>query len=374
MKVPVRKDSIKVGVYWDNGHASNPNFPCIDRSDPDGKKWSAMQVVVEFETEIKGVSIWAQIDITEYMKVTMQGYKDWDGGKLEFDYAANIYTQTNFDFTVQIKTDGSGQWEDISNSVTSNMKNADLVNKYKKMINADGGYIELVDTEIIGRDYYIIEQFPLFNVHLGLNYVLKFDLAAGINSNFTYLDATQVGMRGKTGKGNYLESYSHEMLGANRYAYDLTACGYVGVKTGLKGSLTLSFTGLSKFGKIGISIELGAYFDVYGYLDLSISKPDQFSNNVEKSFSGAYYMELGIYLEVKLFAAAEAFGAEADWPIVDEKWKLFSIGNQYIPLQLTGASNTEYFMHQNNGSIFDICGISALCMDMKTGDIVDKKP
>ena len=374
VKVPVRKDSIKVGVYWDNGHASNPNFPCIDRSDPDGKKWSAMQVVVDFETEIKGVSIWAQIDITEYMKVTMQGYKDWDGGKLEFDYAANIYTQTNFDFTVQIKTDGSGQWEDISNSVTGNMKNADLVNKYKKMINADGGYIELVDTEIIGRDYYIIEQFPLFNVHLGLNYVLKFDLAAGINSNFTYLDATQVGMRGKTGKGNYLESYSHELLGANRYAYDLTACGYVGVKTGLKGSLTLSFSGLSKFGKIGISIELGAYCDMYGYLDLSIAKPDQFSNNVEKSFSGAYYMELGIYLEVKLFAAAEAFGAEAEWPIIDEKWKLFSIGNQYIPLQLTGASNTEYFMHQNNGSIFDICGISALCMDMKTGDIVDKKP
>lgn len=370
VKLPVR-DSIKVDVSWDNGQAANPNFPNIDRSDPDNKKWSAMRVVVEFEKEIKDVSIWAQIDITEYMKVTMQGYKDWDGSKLEFDYAANMYTQTNFDFTVQIKTDGEGEWEDISDSVTSNIKNADLVSKYQKMINADGGYIELVDTEIIGANYYVIPAFPLFNVHLGLNYVLKFDLAAGINSNFTYLDATQVGMRGKTGDG--LESYSHELLGANRYAYDLTACGYLGVKTGLKGTLSLSFTGLEKFGKVGISIELGAYFDMYGYLDLSISKPYQYSSKIDKSFSGGYYMEMGIYLEVKVFAAAEAFGADKDWPIVDEKWKLFSLGNQYVPLQMTKADNTEYFMHKNSSNIFDICGISTSCMDMKTGKIVDKK-
>ena len=50
-----------------------------------------------------------------------------------------------------------------------------------------------------------------------------------------------------------------ELVGANRYAYNLDACGYLGIKTGLKGELTLSFTGLRKLGEVGITLELGTY-------------------------------------------------------------------------------------------------------------------
>ena len=112
------------------------------------------------------------------------------------------------------------------------------------------------------------------------------------------------------------------MSGANRYAYNFNACGRIGVETGLKGELTLSFTGLEKYGEIGISIEVGVYTDLYGYVNFSLKKERQHSSLVEKKFNGAYYLEVGIYLEIKAFARAEAFDVEKDARLFKDKWKL----------------------------------------------------
>ena len=367
--VPANRNGISVSVSWSRNSAQNPNFPGVDASDPDNNQWSALRVIIGFQREIKGVAVQASVDVSEYLKVTMQGYKEWDGSKIKFDYAANMYSQTNFDFYVKIRSDGADSWEDISASVNDNMSSADMLTKYQKMINADGGYLELCDVELIGKDFYVIPEFPIFTVHLGLNYVLKFDLSAGLSSNFTYLDATQVGMRGKTGEG--LQSYTNELVGANRYAYNLDACGYLGVKTGLKGELTLSFTGLRKLGEVGISLELGAYMDLYGYLHLEISKPYQYSSKVNKSFSGGYYMEMGIYLEVRLLARSQVFDAEAGLSLFDEKWPLFTLGNRYVVYSVQESGNNEYFMHANSADILDISGLSTTCLDLKTGELTD---
>lgn len=79
-----------------------------------------MQVVVEFDKVVNGVEIKAATDITEYLKITMQGCKEWQGIHLKFDYAANIYSQVTFDFNVAIREEG-GEWLDVSESVTSKM-------------------------------------------------------------------------------------------------------------------------------------------------------------------------------------------------------------------------------------------------------------
>lgn len=372
ISVPAGNTGITVSVSWSRDSAQNPNFPGVDASDPDNNKWSALRVIIGIQREIKGVAVQASVDVTEYLKVTMQGYKEWDGSKVNFDYAANMYSQTNFDFYVQIRTEGSDSWEDISESVNDSISSSDMLAKYQKMINADGGYIDLCDVEIIGKDFYVIPEFPIFTVHLGLNYVLKLDLSAGLSSNFTYLDATQVGMRGKTGEG--LHSYKNELVGANRYAYNLDACGYLGVKTGLKGELTLSFTGFRKLGEVGIALELGAYVDLYGYMSLEITKPLQYSSNVNKSFAGGYYMEMGIYLEVTLLARSQVFDAEAGLTLFEEKWPLYATGNRYILYSVDDTSNREYFMHANSADILDISGLSTTCLDLKTGALTNDVP
>ena len=162
--------------------------------------------------------------------------------------------------------------------------------------------------------------------------------------------------------------------GCEPLCYNLDACGYLGIKTGLKGELTLSFTGLRKLGEVGITLELGTYVDVYGYLSLEITKPQQYSSKVNKSLTGGYYMEMGIYLEIRLIARSQTFDVEAGVTLLDEKWKLLSLGNRYVACGINGTGNAEYFMHANSADITDVCGLSTTCLDLKTGELVENIP
>ena len=379
--IPVaKKGDITVSVSWSRDSARNPNFPGVDYNDPENKKWSAMQVMVEFDKVVNGVEIKAATDITEYLKINMQGCKEWQGINLKFDYAANIYSQVTFDFNVAIREEG-GEWLDVSESVTSKMTSEEMLQRYSDIINADTGFIDICDETIVSGKFRVIPFIPIFTVSLNLNYTLRLDLAAGISSNFTQLDATQVGMRGiSSGK---VEGYKNELSGANRYAYNFNACGRIGVETGLKGELTLSFTGLEKYGEIGISIEVGVYTDLYGYVNFSLKKERQHSSLVEKKFNGAYYLEVGIYLEIKAFARAEAFDVEKDARLFKDKWKLFSWGSRYVVYGLDSKKSTgngvgfsqdedgnnRYFMHQNQANMIEICGLKPEYVDLTTGKL-----
>ena len=381
VSIPVaKKGDITVSVSWSRDSARNPNFPGVDYNDPENKEWSAMQVMVEFDKVVNGVEIKAATDITEYLKINMQGCKEWQGVKLKFDYAANIYSQVTFDFNVAIREEG-GEWLDVSESVTSKMTSEEMLQRYSDIINADTGFIDICDETIVSGKFRVIPFIPIFTVSLNLNYTLRLDLAAGISSNFTQLDATQVGMRGiSSGK---VEGYKNELSGANRYAYNFNACGRIGVETGLKGELTLSFTGLEKYGEIGISIEVGVYTDLYGYVNFSLKKERQHSSLVEKKFNGAYYLEVGIYLEIKAFARAEAFDVEKDARLFKDKWKLFSWGSRYVVYGLDSKKSTgngvgfsqdedgnnRYFMHQNQANIVEICGLKPEYVDLTTGKL-----
>ena len=377
----VKKNGVTVNIAWNGNGASNPNFPGCDASDTDNNKWSAMQVEVQFDMTINGIDVNATTDITEYLKLTMQGWKEWHGLKLQFDYALNIYSQVTFDFNVKIR-EKNGEWLDVSESVTSKMTSEEMLKRYKDIINADTDFITLCDETIVKGGFKVIPIIPIFSIDLSLNYTLRLDLAAGVSSNFTHLDAIQVGMTGTTGGG--IKSYKHELSGSDRYAYNFNACGRIGVETGLKGELTLSFNGLSDYGKVGISIEVGFYADLYGYVNFSLKKMHH-NSTVEKNFNGGYYVEMGLYLEIRSVIASEKFGLDAGTSLFKKKWPLFTLGNRYVVYdidssQVTSNSNgpglsydedgnKRYFMHQNSANIMDICGITAEYVDLKTGEL-----
>ena len=377
----VKKNGVTVNIAWNGNGASNPNFPGCDASDIDNNKWSAMQVEVQFDMTINGIEVNATTDITEYLKLTMQGWKEWHGLKLQFDYALNVYSQVTFDFNVKI-CEKNGEWLDVSESVTSKMTSEEMLKRYKDIINADTDFITLCDETIVKGGFKVIPIIPIFSIDLSLNYTLRLDLAAGVSSNFTHLDAIQVGMTGTTAGG--IKSYKHELSGSDRYAYNFNACGRIGVETGLKGELTLSFNGLSDYGKVGISIEVGFYADLYGYVNFSLKKMHH-NSTVEKNFNGGYYVEMGLYLEIRSVIASEKFGLDAGKSLFKKKWPLFTLGNRYVVYdidssQVTSNSsgpglsydengNKRYFMHQNSANIMDICGITAEYVDLKTGEL-----
>lgn len=318
------------------GEAQNDNF-----ADCNPDYWSAITFTISYKGTLKKkLKIDATVTIKEYLNISLQGYKSLKLKKknLEFNYAVNVYSQTDIGFKVLVASK-DGKWKDISSSVDkmfgSKEKNDpnSLVAEVQEMLANKGGYIELCRIPMFQVVKPLIEIFPLFSINLSLDYIVKVNFAAGISSQFSVLDATQIGIAGNS-KTNTFRSYKNKLIGADRYSFDLTACGYIGIRTGLEGSMTLSFFGLKRLGEVGMSMGVGGYFDIYGYAKYHMVKPEQYYDTVYRTLAGGYYLEGGIYLEVSAIARSQIFRVEAKQTLVDHTWPLFSMGDEEVLLAL----------------------------------------
>ena len=114
---------------------------------------------MNYEATIKNkVKIKASFGITEYLAVSMQGYSEYKfklfgKSKLEFDYAMNLYTQTDIDMQVLVCSTNKAneEYTDISKEIkdmlSSDEENdtGNLVKQMQDMVENDSGEITLLD-------------------------------------------------------------------------------------------------------------------------------------------------------------------------------------------------------------------------------------
>lgn len=341
------KISVKIG------EAQNDNFAICN---PD--YWSAITFTISYQGTLKKkLKINATVTIKEYLNVSLQGYKSFELAdmNLEFDYATNVYSQTDIGFKVLVSSANAkdDKWIDISDSIDKIMgsdekNNPDsLIGELREMLGNKGGYIELCRIPMFQVMKPLITIFPLFSVNLSLDYIVKVNFAAGISSQFSVLDATQIGIAGNS-ETNTFRSYKNKLEGANRYSFDMSACGYIGLRSGLEGSMTLSFFGLKKLGEVGMAMEVGGYFDIYGYARYHLVKPYQYSRMIYHTLAGGYYLEGGIYLEVSAIARSQIFRLEVRQKLIEHTWPLFTMGDKEILLSLDKPPT--FYLTTNNSN------------------------
>ncbi len=362
------------------GDAENDNFGVCDP-----ENWCAINFTLSYNSTIKNkLKVDASITITEYLNISLQGYKSFEfhlfkQSQLEFDYAINVYSQTDIGFKVLVCSTNkkNEKWRDISQEVQG-MLNSDeendtdsLVAQMQEMLSNQGDYITLCEIPMFKASQPLVPPITIFSVNLELNYVMKVNFAAGISSQLSVLDATQIGVCGDSSTGKF-EGYKNKLIGADRYSFDLTACGYMGIKTGIEGSVTLSFFGLERLGKVGMALEVGAYLDIYGYAKYHIVKPEQYYDNVYRTLVGGFYMESGIYLELKLIAKSDVFKAKVEVALAEKKWPFFTMGSKEVLLSID-PTTTPIVLTSEKGEgkvkvkMEDLPAMTGTVLDITTG-------
>lgn len=199
---------------------------------------------MNYKTTIKKkLKVDATFTVSEYLNVSFQGYNSFEFKwfelpELEFNYAANIYTQTDIELKVLVCSVGANSYRNITSEVAkmlgSDEKNdtAGLVKDVKDMLNKKGGEIEICRIPF----FTAFKPLSLFQLNFELSLVVKMNFAGGIGSKFSILDATQVGTHGNS-KDKEFSMYKNKLLEGDRYSFDLTVFGYVGVKMGVSDSL-----------------------------------------------------------------------------------------------------------------------------------------
>ena len=106
---------------------------------------------------------------------------------------------------------------------------------------------------------------------------------------------------------------------------------------GLVGRVTVSISGLSWLGSIGAAIEIGPYFELYGFYYVHLIK-DSYSSYVSKESAGGYYMELGIYIEPSI--ELSLFTLKAAITLFSVDIPIFNYGNKYLLLRYNEFPNS----------------------------------
>lgn len=368
--------AIGLSVSVKVGEAENDNFTTIN---PD--YWSVITFELNYKTTIKKkLKVDATFTVSEYLNVSFQGYNSFEFKwfelpELEFNYAANIYTQTDIELKVLVCSVGANSYRNITSEVAkmlgSDEKNdtAGLVKDVKDMLNKKGGEIEICRIPF----FTAFKPLSLFQLNFELSLVVKMSFAGGIGSKFSILDATQVGTHGNS-KDKEFSMYKNKLVEGDRYSFDLTVFGYVGVKMGVSGQLTVSFTGLRRLGEVGVEVQVGAYLDIYGLAKYHVVKPDHRYSTVYRTLTGGFYLEAGIYLEVNLVAELKVFKLRLEAPLIPEiKWPLFSMGDKNLVICLNDVTTPILF--SSNGTywgevnIDNLPAVSAQTLDITTGVI-----
>lgn len=368
--------AIGLSVSVKVGEAENDNFTTIN---PD--YWSVITFELNYKTTIKKkLKVDATFTVSEYLNVSFQGYNSFEFKwfelpELEFNYAANIYTQTDIELKVLVCSVGANSYRNITSEVAkmlgSDEKNdtAGLVKDVKDMLNKKGGEIEICRIPF----FTAFKPLSLLQLNFELSLVVKMSFAGGIGSKFSILDATQVGTHGNS-KDKEFSMYKNKLVEGDRYSFDLTVFGYVGVKMGVSGQLTVSFTGLRRLGEVGVEVQVGAYLDIYGLAKYHVVKPDHRYSTVYRTLTGGFYLEAGIYLEVNLVAESKVFKLRLEAPLIPEiKWPLFSMGDKNLVICLNDVTTPILF--SSNGTywgevnIDNLPAVSAQTLDITTGVI-----
>lgn len=365
------------------GTARNSSFNGIGISPLDDTRWTMLAIQFSYETDIKNhVKLEATITITQYLYVGLASSANKSTG----DFKAEItpYSQTDIDFQILVcstseddddKDDDKKQEKkdisvEIENLANGEGDSSNIIKDVQEMLENKGDAIELCKVPMFSAAYTVG---GVISINIDLNFVIKVSFAAGVKINATLLEATTIGVTGNY-KTKTVDCYRRSAMGSDRYIFDFYAYGYLGVKAGIEGELSVSFIGLKQVLRAGVGIEVGAYADLYGYLhyhaeERRVFKDIDTNGRHFQTLEGGVYFESGIYLELKAFVGVgkKEYGVSKEF-----KFKLLEAGDKYLYVEACENDDLTIIFNENDEnsvSLEDLIPAEGKFMDITTGEI-----
>lgn len=197
-----------------------------------------------------------------------------------------------------------------------------LVDKYAEMMSeADESWIELVRKEIFSIEG-SVDPFHILVYGFGADFVVSANLYITLGMTFEY---------GNAKRYNFSLLLFHQQttsetidLEEAHYEFVFYVMGTIGVRAGVELEVAVGLLSL-KLDSIGITAEVGAYAQLWGYFYYRVAWAQ--SEGKDSFYSGAMFVEVGIYLEIKF--KAQLFSSEKltyNPTLYENKWPLWSAG------------------------------------------------
>ena len=197
-----------------------------------------------------------------------------------------------------------------------------LADKYSAMMqNVEDSWIEILRVEIFSVSG-SVDPFHILVYGVGADFVVSANLYVTLGMTFEYANAKRY---------NFSLMLFHKKstnetidLEEAHYQFDFYVMGTIGIRAGVELEIAVGLFSL-KLDSIGITAEVGAYAQLWGYFYYSLSWSKSEGKN--SSYSGAMYIEIGIYLEIKFKAQLFSSSKLTYNPtLYENSWPLWSAG------------------------------------------------
>lgn len=244
-----------------------------------------------------------------------------DGSNGAFTSAESLADQLN-DMLSQGDTSFFDQYSDKDGRST-------LIQEYREMLQRETDYVDIL---ALGRrrpfKIKIIPNVPVAEVALNPQFVFSAKLNVTLGTSFEYLDVKRYGCSLYMSLSDGARAWSSPVVDKQTpyHSLNLLMFGNVGVRAGFRLDLSIGVpvSGkdfLSKHFKLcelGAMLEFGVYADLYGFGYYHFDKNRATgATNIQKA--GAFYLEMGLYVDIDLFANALLNLASVNFHILEMK-------------------------------------------------------
>lgn len=201
---------------------------------------------------------------------------------------------------------------------------AELAERYAEMLGEeDNGWLELCKIKIFD----VPINLWIFQISIEGNFVVRANVNIALGANLEYeIGKRYINWFSIFGNGSGAEEID---LIDERFAFQFYAMGHVGLKAGILIEIKVGIIS-TKIGNVGISAEVGAFAELYGYFQYTYTKTRPAGGidwEEEETLMGALYFEFGLYVDINVKAELLSI-LEKSWEVYSEKWTLLSAGSK----------------------------------------------
>ena len=200
----------------------------------------------------------------------------------------------------------------------------ELAERYADMLGEeDNGWLELCKIKIFD----VPINLWIFQISIEGNFVVRANVNIALGANLEYeIGKRYINWFSIFGNGSGAEELD---LVDERFAFQFYAMGHVGLKAGILIEVKVGIIS-TKIGNVGISADVGAYAELYGYFQYTYTKTRPSGGKdweEDESLMGALYFEFGLYVDINVKAELLSL-LEKEWELYSEKWELLSAGSK----------------------------------------------
>ena len=200
----------------------------------------------------------------------------------------------------------------------------ELAERYADMLGEeDNGWLELCKIKI----FEVPINLWIFQISIEGNFVVRANVNIALGANLEYeIGKRYINWFSVFGNGSGAEQLD---LVDERFAFQFYAMGHVGLKAGILIEVKVGIIS-TKIGNVGISADVGAYAELYGYFQYTYTKTRPSGGKdweEDESLMGALYFEFGLYVDINVKAELLSL-LEKEWELYSEKWELLSAGSK----------------------------------------------